>query len=108
MLTSLFLKLLNYEASLSKSGVNRIIKVLNIEKGNIIADIGSGGGFFTLVFAENVGEDGRVYAVDTNRKYLNFVERQVRKRALNNVVTVLGGSHGFDLPDITRWSGCYY
>jgi hypothetical protein len=49
-----------------------------------------------------------VYAVDTNRKYLNFVERQARKRALSNVVTVLGGNHGFDLPDITIWSGCYY
>lgn len=64
MFTSLFLKILNKEASSAKSKPAEIIASLNIRKGDIIADIGSGGGYFTLAFAEKAGKTGRVYAAD--------------------------------------------
>ncbi len=64
MFTSLFLKILNKEASSAKSKPAQIIASLNIREGEIIADIGSGGGYFTLTLAGKAGKTGRVYAVD--------------------------------------------
>ena len=60
MFTSLFLKILNKEASSAKSKPAHIIASLNIHEGDIIADIGSGGGYFTLALAEEAGKTGRV------------------------------------------------
>jgi predicted methyltransferase len=57
MFTSLFLKILNKEASSVKGKAAEIIAGLNIREGDIIADIGSGGGYYTLVFA---GVQGRL------------------------------------------------
>jgi arsenite methyltransferase len=59
MFTSLFLKILNKEASSEKSKPADIIASLNIREENIIADIGSGGGYFTLAFAGKAGKTGR-------------------------------------------------
>ncbi len=64
MFTSLLLKILNKEASSAKSKPAEIIAGLNIREGDIIADIGSGGGYFTLAFAGKAGKTGRIYAVD--------------------------------------------
>ncbi len=51
MSTSLFLIILNKEASSAKSKPAEIIASLNIREGEIIADIGSEGGYFTLALA---------------------------------------------------------
>src|SRR5574341_351745 len=75
MFTSLFLKILNKEASSAKSKPEKIIASLDIREGYVIADIGSGGGYFTLVFARKTGKTGRVYAVDVKPKYLDFIRR---------------------------------
>jgi protein-L-isoaspartate O-methyltransferase len=64
MFTPLFLKILNKKASSAKSKPAEIIASLNIREGDIIADIGSGGGYFTLAFAGKAGKTDRVYAVD--------------------------------------------
>ena len=40
-------------------------------------------------FAEIVGEDGKVYAVDTDEKLLEFVNSNAKQKGLNNIVTVL-------------------
>ncbi len=52
MFTSLFLKMLNKEASSARSKPAEIIACLNIREGDIIADIGSGGGFLRSFLPE--------------------------------------------------------
>ncbi len=67
MLNSIFLKILNREAAAPRSAAGEIIDRLGLREGLAIADVGSGGGFFTVKFARRVGETGRVYAIETSR-----------------------------------------
>ncbi len=60
----------NRAASNPKNKPDEILKVLNLGQGQVVADIGAGGGYFSLRFAEIVGKKGRVFAVDTNQKFL--------------------------------------
>jgi len=48
MFTYFFLKMLNREAASPKHKSERIIESLHIQEGYTIADIGAGGGYFTL------------------------------------------------------------
>jgi ubiquinone/menaquinone biosynthesis C-methylase UbiE len=98
LFTSLFLKILNTEASSAKSKPVEIIESLKIHEGDIIADIGSGGGYFTLAFAKKAGKTGRVYAVDVKPKYLDFIRRKAAREGLDNISTVLGKGGEMDLP----------
>ena len=54
-------KMFNTKASNPKNKSDEIIKNLKILPGQNIADIGSGGGYFSFRFAELVGKEGKVY-----------------------------------------------
>ena len=41
-----------------------IVESLDLIPGMVVADIGAGTGFYTHLFAEAVGDSGKVYAVD--------------------------------------------
>ena len=82
-------EMFNKKAADPKNKPNQIIEAIGLKSGQVIADIGSGGGYFTLKFAEIVGEKGKVYAVDTDEKLLEFVGNSAKQRGLNNVITVL-------------------
>jgi arsenite methyltransferase len=99
MLSSLYLKMLNKKASSAKMMPGKIIKSLLIKKGHAVADIGSGGGYFTREFAIKVGKTGRVYAVDAQAKNLNFIRRQSEKEGLANIVCVQATGNTVTLPD---------
>jgi arsenite methyltransferase len=99
MVTSLYLKMLNREAAAEKMMSGEIIKQLHIQKGYAVADIGSGGGYFTLEFARKVGKTGTVYAVDVQLKDLNFIQRQSEQEGLDNIVFVPVTGDTVNLPD---------
>ncbi len=82
-------KMFNKKASDPQNKPNQIIEAIGLKSGQVIADIGSGGGYFTLRFAEIVGEEGKVYAVDTDEKLLEFVDNNAKQKGLNNIVMVL-------------------
>lgn len=50
-----------------------IIPALNLQTGQAVADIGAGGGAFTVAFARAVGPTGRAVAVDSYPEMLGFV-----------------------------------
>lgn len=99
MFTSFFLKMLNREAASPKHKAERIIESLQIREGYTVADIGSGGGYFAIKFAMKVGKTGKVYAVDTRSKYLDFVRYQAEREGLDNIMFVLAAEDGIDLPE---------
>ena len=99
MFTSLLLRILNREASSARSKHEEILKKLDIREGQVIADIGSGGGYFTLAFAEKSGKTGRVYAVDIKKKYLDFIRRRSKQAGLANIIFVLAGEGRMNLPE---------
>jgi ubiquinone/menaquinone biosynthesis C-methylase UbiE len=81
-------KMFNKKASRKKSKTNKIIDVIKIMKGNKIADIGSGGGYFTIRFAKLVGDEGHIYAIDTNSEFLKYIKLQADKNDLKNITTI--------------------
>lgn len=68
---------------------NRIIAAARLLPGARVADVGSGTGLFTVRFAEMVGKDGWIYAVDISPRLVEHVAREAERRKLNNVSAVL-------------------
>ena len=81
-------EMFNRKASNPKSKPLEVIEILSIKEGESILDIGSGGGFFSLLFAEKVGKNGMVYASDTNKEFLDYIEETKSSRGLSNIKTV--------------------
>lgn len=67
-----------------------IMDALKIAEGSVVAEIGAGGGWFTMHLARRVGPNGRVYAEDIQPQMVEAIYRRVQRRNLENVFTVLG------------------
>ncbi len=91
MLTNFRLNMLNREAASPKNKSSKIIENIDIKKGDTIADIGTGGGYFTFKFSNEVGKDGKVYAVDTNQKSLDFVNDKSKLEKIDNINDGISG-----------------
>lgn len=93
------LNMLNKKAASLENRPIEVLKSLNIHTGDIIGDIGTGGGYFTFEFSRKVGKNGRVYAIDTNQKSLAFIDDKSKKEMINNIKPVLADQNGFLLPE---------
>jgi len=63
---------------------------LGIAPGTVVADVGSGSGYFTFHLAARVGPTGKVYAVDIDDGDLGRIRRRATKEGLAQIETVLG------------------
>lgn len=78
-------------------GVNRsawqkpeeVIRVLEIEPGMKIADLGSGSGYFTFRLANAVGRSGKVFAVDIDPGLNAYVRDRALAEAYTNIEVIL-------------------
>jgi ubiquinone/menaquinone biosynthesis C-methylase UbiE len=68
---------------------DQVIAALAIKQGETIADIGAGSGYFAFRFSRVVGNNGRIYAVDSNSDMIRHMNRRIRDLKLKNVATVL-------------------
>jgi cyclopropane fatty-acyl-phospholipid synthase-like methyltransferase len=68
---------------------HEVINALDLKPGEVIADIGSGSGYFTLRLAAHVGESGSVYGVDVDPEMVRHLNRRVRDAGLRNVHVLL-------------------
>ncbi|DAC72065.1 MAG TPA: hypothetical protein DSN98_07115 [Thermoplasmata archaeon] len=91
-------KMFNRKASRKQSRADEILKTLNVQPGQTVADIGSGGGFFTFLFSHLVGDKGIVYAIDINEEFLEFINNQATEHGCTNVTTVLAKEQSFPIP----------
>lgn len=78
--------------------VDEIFKAMGIQPGSAVADIGAGGGFFTVRLSRAVGSAGRVYAVDVSAKVLAGLKRRVADEQLANVDVIEGAADDPKLP----------
>lgn len=75
-----------------------IAEVVGLEPGMEVADVGAGTGLFTLLFAERVRPDGKVYAVDIAPAFLELILKRAEEKGLGDVVaTVRGGQDATNL-----------
>ena len=77
---------------------DRIMDALLIGDGSVVADLGAGGGWFTVRLARRVGPNGLVYAEDIQRPMIEAIQQRVRLEGLRNVRTVLGTAADPNLP----------
>lgn len=75
------------------------IELLGLEEGDVVAEIGAGGGRFSLRFSEVVGSCGRVYANELNGSSLERIGRRAEDAGLDNLTTVQGAVDDTNLPD---------
>ena len=78
---------------------DRIMDALAIADGSTVADLGAGGGWFTIRLAHRVGPNGLVYAEDIQVQMLEATRRRMLREGLRNVQPVLGASTDPRLPD---------
>ena len=67
-----------------------IMDELNIAEGAVVAELGAGGGWFTIRLARRVGTNGLVYAEDVQPVMIEAIERRAQRENLDNIRTVLG------------------
>ena len=67
---------------------DKIVSGFGIKEGMMIADFGSGAGYFTILLAQRVGADGKVFALDIQESALDNVRVKVRAAGLDNVETI--------------------
>jgi ubiquinone/menaquinone biosynthesis C-methylase UbiE len=77
---------------------DQVMDALRIAEGSAVADLGAGGGWFTIRLASRVGPNGVVYAEDVQREMIESIRRRVERAQLRNVVPILGSSHDPRLP----------
>ncbi len=77
---------------------DQIMDSLSIADGSRVADLGAGGGWFTVRLARRVGPNGVVYAQDVQPEMLDAIEYRVNREGLTNVETVLGTTESPMLP----------
>jgi cyclopropane fatty-acyl-phospholipid synthase-like methyltransferase len=70
--------------------IDRVMDILGVQPGKNVADIGAGSGWFTVRAAKQVGDSGKVYAVDINPDAIHYIEDRVLKEQIRNVTTILG------------------
>jgi predicted methyltransferase len=68
----------------------RVMDALQIAEGSVVADLGAGGGWFTIRLARRVGPNGRVYAEDIQHQMIESINRRLERMQLRNVTTILG------------------
>ena len=70
--------------------IERVMDLLHITPGKTVADIGAGGGWFSVLAAKRVGATGRVFAEDINPQYIDAIAKRAANEHLSNIRTVLG------------------
>ena len=75
-----------------------VVAAVELKEGDVVADIGAGTGLYTLLFAREVGEEGRVFAEDIEPLFLDLINRRAADDGAVNVTAVLGREDDVTLP----------
>jgi ubiquinone/menaquinone biosynthesis C-methylase UbiE len=66
------------------------MRLIRVQRGQTVADLGAGSGYYTRRLAKAVGETGKVYAVDIQQGMLDLLQAGLAREKVTNVVSVLG------------------
>jgi precorrin-6B methylase 2 len=65
-----------------------VIRALQLKRGDVVADLGAGSGFFTFRIAQEVGTAGKVLAVDIQDEMLRTIRHRAAALDLTNIEPV--------------------
>ena len=75
-----------------------LIQAMQLKTGEIVADIGAGSGYFSWRMAKEVAPEGKIFGVDIQPEMLDLLQRNMQRRGVSNVVSVLGTTTDPKLP----------
>ena len=90
---------LNEDARDSVGEFETVVRLAEIREGMSVADIGAGGGYYTVRLSPIVGRNGRVLAEDIVPATIQDLARRVQRERLRNVAVRVGLPNDPQLPD---------
>jgi len=75
-----------------------VIDAMELQGGDVVADLGAGSGYFTFRLAAKVGKTGKVLAVDIQDEMLATLRRRATELGVTNVEEVKGSETDPHLP----------
>jgi 2-polyprenyl-3-methyl-5-hydroxy-6-metoxy-1,4-benzoquinol methylase len=87
------------EAMLASLGCGNPTALAKLNPGEVVLDLGSGGGVDVLLSARRVGETGKAYGLDMTDEMLALANENKRKSGLENVEFLKGEIENIPLPD---------
>jgi len=87
------------EALAASLGCGNPTALAHLNPGEIVLDLGSGGGIDVLLSAKRVGPTGKVYGLDMTDEMLELARENQRKAGLTNVEFLKGEIEEIPLPD---------
>ena len=71
----------------------------NLREGEVVVDLGSGGGLDVLLAARKVGPTGKAFGIDMTQEMINLAQRNAAKSGLTNIEYHLATIDKLPLPD---------
>jgi len=87
------------EAVLASLGCGNPTALAKLEPGEIVLDLGSGGGIDVLLSARRVGPSGKAYGLDMTDEMLALARENQRKAGVENVEFLKGEIENIPLPE---------
>lgn len=77
---------------------DQVIAALNLKRGQTVADVGAGTGYFTVRLAKSKASP-KVYASDIEPSMITYLRERAAKEGLDNVIAVQASTDGPNLPE---------
>jgi ubiquinone/menaquinone biosynthesis C-methylase UbiE len=74
----------------AEENTDRMVELLALKPGEVVADIGAGTGYITRKLAKGVGTNGSVYAVEIQQEMLDILTNKLAHSGIHNVKPALG------------------
>ena len=69
---------------------NRLVELLKLQEGDVVADIGVGTGYIARRIAPKIGDTGTVYGVEIQQEMLDLLAEKMAEEGITNIKGVLG------------------
>jgi len=86
-------------AALASAGCGNPVAVADLHPGEVVLDLGSGGGIDVLLSARRVGPTGKAYGVDFTPEMLDLARRNAAEAGASNAEFLDGRIDAVPLPD---------
>jgi SAM-dependent methyltransferase len=87
------------EAVVASLGCGNPVAMAELHEGEVVLDLGSGGGIDVLLSARRVGPTGKAYGLDMTDEMLELARENQRKAGVTNVEFLKGEMEEMPLPD---------
>jgi arsenite methyltransferase len=93
------MSLIPEQAVLASLGCGNPTALIELKPGDVVLDLGSGGGIDVLLSAQRVGPTGKAYGLDMTDDMLALARENQRKAGVENVEFLKGEIENIPLPD---------